>query len=56
MSHKTVGYASDLTDVQWAVIKALLPRCKRGRPLEIDMRLALKGMFYIVRTGSQWDQ
>lgn len=56
MSHKSIGYASDLSDEQWALVEGLLPCYKRGRPVEIDLRLAVNGMIYIVRTGSQWDQ
>jgi putative transposase len=55
VSHKAKGYASDLNDEQWATIEPLLPRSKWGRPIEIDLRSAVNGMFYIVRTGCQWD-
>lgn len=56
MSHQASGYASDLSDEQWGWIEGLLPTYKRGRPVEIDLRAAVNGMFYIVRTGCQWDQ
>lgn len=56
MSHKVRGYASDLTDGQWGWIEKLLPSAKRGRPISIDLRSAVNGMFYLVRTGCQWDQ
>ncbi len=55
MSHKQAGYGSDLTDEQWALIEPLLPKESWGRPIEIDRRGAVNGMFYIARTGSQWD-
>ena len=55
MSHKQAAYASDLSDEQWALIEPLIPKQRRGRPLEIDMRSAVNGMFYIARTGCQWD-
>jgi len=55
VSHKGSGYASDLTDEQWAIIEPLLPKERWGRPIKIDMRSAVNGMFYIGRTGSQWD-
>lgn len=49
------GYASDLTDSQWRLVKGLLPKnCKHGRPREIDRRALLNAVFYIVRTGCQW--
>jgi putative transposase len=55
VSHKAEGYASDLTDEQWTLLEPLIPKEKWGRPLEIDMRSAVNGMFYIARTGCQWD-
>ena len=55
MSHKEQGYASDLSDEQWALIEPLLPKERWGRPIEIDMRRAVNGMFYVARTGCQWD-
>jgi putative transposase len=55
LSHKQAGYDSDLTDEQWALIEPLLPKESWGRPIEIDLRGAVNGMFYIARTGSQWD-
>jgi putative transposase len=55
VSHKAEGYASDVSDEQWAIIAPLLPTEKWGRPIEIDMRSAVNGMLYICRTGSQWD-
>lgn len=55
MSHKSVGYESDLSDEQWALIEPLLPRAKVGRKIKIDLRSAVNGMFYLLRTGCQWD-
>ncbi|MEP7288837.1 MAG: IS5 family transposase [Chloroflexota bacterium] len=49
------GYPSDLSDEQWAIIEPLLPKEKWERPIEIDMRRAVNGMFYVVRTGIAWD-
>ena len=56
MSHKNRIYTSDLTDDQWALIKPLLPleRTGPGRPLELDMRAVINGIFYLNRTGCQW--
>lgn len=50
------AYTSDLSDRQWEMIQELLPLRKAGagRPLEIDMRQAVNGMLYILKTGSQW--
>jgi len=33
----------------------MLPKsAKAGRPIELDMRLVMNGIFYILVTGSQW--
>jgi putative transposase len=53
--HKSAGYPSDVTDEQWAIIEPLLPKERWGRPIEIDMRSAVNGMFYLLRTGIEWD-
>jgi putative transposase len=47
-----------LTDEQWERLKPLLPleRRGRGRPLELDLRSVLDAIFYILRTGCQWDE
>ena len=48
-------YASDLTDSEWKLIARLLPRPKRmGRPREVDLRVVLNAMLYILATGCQW--
>jgi putative transposase len=45
-------YQSDLTDNQWAIIKALLPAEKEGgRPRATDMREVMNAIFYLLRTG-----
>lgn len=57
MSHRTERYTSDMTDQQWEMLKPLLPleRPGPGRPLELDMRAVVDAIFYLVRTGCQWD-
>lgn len=51
----TQGYASDLTDEEWAVIAPLLPPGKPGgRPRRIERRAILNGIFYLLKTGCQW--
>jgi len=48
-------YASDLTDREWQLVARLLPRPKRvGRPREVDLRVVLNAMLYILATGCQW--
>src|SRR3954454_6394431 len=48
-------YPSDLTDPQWAVIKPLIPVHAVGRPRTNDMREVLNAIFYLNRSGCQWD-
>jgi putative transposase len=48
-------YASDLTDREWQVIARLLPKPLRvGRPREVDLRVVMNAMLYILATGCQW--
>jgi len=55
--HRIKAYTSDLSDQPWETIRELLPlrREGAGRPVTIDMRQAINGMLYIVKTGSQWE-
>ncbi len=55
MSHKASGYTSDLTDAQWALIEGLIPVYEWGRPRELDMRSVVNGIFYVLKTGCQWE-
>jgi len=48
-------YPSDLTDQQWAVIEPLIPVNTTGRPREVSMREVLNAIFYLNRSGCQWD-
>jgi putative transposase len=48
-------YPSDLTDTQWQYIKELLPAAKPGgRPRQLDMRLVVNAILYVVVGGIQW--
>jgi putative transposase len=51
------SYTSDLSDEQWQMIEAMLPleHVGAGRPIEIDMRQAVNGMLYVLKTGCQWE-
>ncbi len=45
----------DLTDVQWAVLKPLLPAPKRpGRPSLWTRRQLIDGMRWRIRVGAPW--
>ena len=47
-------YDTELTDEQFALLEAFLPRPKRtGRP-PADLRQVLNAILYLVRTGCQW--
>ena len=48
-------YPSDLTDQQWAIIEPLIPVHNVGRPRINDMREVLNVIFYLNRSGCQWD-
>ncbi len=48
-------YPSDLTDEQWQIIEPLIPVSRVGRPREVEMREVLNAIFYVNRSGCQWD-
>lgn len=49
-------YPTDLTDEQWEWIELIIPPAKRGgRPRKTSMREVVNAVFYIVRSGCQWD-
>jgi putative transposase len=48
-------YPSDMTDQRWAVIEPLVPVNNVGRPRVNDMREVLNAIFYLNRSGCQWD-
>src|SRR5947209_1627415 len=51
---RTKPYDTDLTDDQFALIEAVLPRRKRmGRP-PADLREVVNAIFYLNRSGCQW--
>jgi transposase len=49
------AYPSDLTDRQWAIIEPLIPVNRVGRPRLVSMREVLNAIFYLNRSGCQWD-
>ena len=50
------SYPSDLSDAQWTILEPLVPAAKHGgRPRKVEMREIVNAMFYINRSGCQWD-
>jgi transposase len=48
-------YASDVTDEEWKVVEPFMPpRCRRGRPREVSLRVIMNAILYIAATGCQW--
>jgi putative transposase len=52
-------YTSDLTDEQWAIVEPMIPPAQQnprgGRPRKVDMREVLHTLFYLNRSGCQWE-
>ena len=43
----------DLSDFEWSVIDAVLPRKLRGVP-RVDDKRVLNGIFWVLRSGASW--
>ena len=49
------GYASDVTDAEWAQIAPLMPPLKTtGRPRMTGLRDVFDAILYMATTGRQW--
>jgi putative transposase len=52
-------YPSDLTDEPWAIVSPMIPPAKQnprgGRPRKVEMREVLNTLWYLNRSGCQWD-
>lgn len=44
---------SDMSDLEWDFIKAVLPQKARGKK-RVDDRRIINGVFYVLRTGLPW--
>jgi putative transposase len=61
MSQTTISrkpYPSDVTDEQWAILEPEIPPAKQnrgGRPRDVNMREIVNAIFYLNRSGCQWD-
>ncbi len=50
------AYPTDLTNAQWTILKPLIPASKHGgRPRKVNMREVVNTIFYVDRSGCQWD-
>lgn len=50
-----LGFASDLSDAEWALLSPLMPPPSGlGRPRRTDLRAVMNAILYILRTGCQW--
>lgn len=50
------AYPSDLSDEEWKLMEPLIPPPKRGgRPRTVSMREVLNGIFFVLKSGCQWD-
>ena len=50
-----MGYLTDLTDDQWALIEPIIaPQEGPGRPREVDPRRVIDALMYMDRTGCHW--
>jgi putative transposase len=50
------SYPTDLTDDQWDLLEPLIPPARPGgRPRKVAMRDVLDALFYLNRSGCQWD-
>ena len=50
------SYPSDLNDQEWAQIEPLIPAAKTGgRKRTTNMREVLNAIYYVLKTGCQWD-
>ena len=52
---RSLRYASDTTDDEWAVIEPFMPgRSRVGRPRKVHLREVWNAIQYIAATGCQW--
>jgi putative transposase len=53
---KRKPYPSDLSDTEWERLKPLLPEPENsGRKRRVNLREIVNAIFYVLRTGCQWD-
>jgi putative transposase len=48
-------YASEVNEAEWLLLSFFLPpRCRVGRPREVELRQVVNAILYILWTGCQW--
>jgi putative transposase len=53
---KSKQYPSDLSDTEWSLIQPRVDvAASTGRPRELDLRQIVNAIFYVNRTGCQWE-
>jgi putative transposase len=54
-AREDLRYASDMRDAEWSLLAPLLPGRRRvGRPREVDLRMVVNALLYILATNCQW--
>ena len=54
--HPSQTYDSDLTDDEWNLLEPFIPKPKPGgRPIKHTRRMILNAIFYVNRSGCQWN-
>src|SRR5450432_1534880 len=48
------GYASDVSDEEWAILEPLVRNSGQGRPMQLSLRAVVDAIFYVLRTGCAW--
>lgn len=52
---KRKAYPSDLSDEEWELLKAHIPKAKSGgRPRKHSMREVMNAIYYVLKSGCQW--
>ena len=49
-----MGYASDISDEEWAILEPFLEPKQKGRPRKHSLRAICNAIRYVQRTGCQW--
>ncbi|MDH4129507.1 MAG: transposase [Spirochaetota bacterium] len=53
--YEYITYPNDLSNKEWKILEPLIPVYDKGARRKVNMRDVLNGLFYITRTGCQWD-